>query len=126
MSTTRRRGRRDPQRTSAAAAERSSRYRQLLNPFEPVRLFSDDQVESMHLAAIGILERQGMRVLSPRGRSLLAAAGASVDESSQMVRLEGGLIAEALSAASAPEPSPTSPTSYGCRRRSTSSTCSGR
>src|SRR5580700_4755445 len=98
MSTTMRRGRRDPQRTSAAAAERSSRYRQLLNPFEPVRLFSDDQVESMHLAAIGILERQGMRVLSPRGRSLLAAAGASVDESSQMVRLEGGLIADALSA----------------------------
>ncbi len=97
MSTTMRRGRRDPQRTSAAAAERSSRYRQLLNPFEPLRLFSDDQVESMHLAAIGILERQGMRVLSPRGRSLLAAAGASVDESSQMVRLEGGLIAAALS-----------------------------
>ena len=56
-------------------AERSTRYRNLVNPFEPVRIFSDDQVESMHLAALEILERQGMRVLSPRGRAVLAGAG---------------------------------------------------
>ena len=50
----------------------------------------------MHLAALGILERQGMRVLSPRGRVVLAAAGASVDETSQMVRLDPGLVSQAL------------------------------
>jgi trimethylamine---corrinoid protein Co-methyltransferase len=50
----------------------------------------------MHLAALGILERQGMRVLSPRGRAVLAAAGASVDETSQMVRLDAGLVSQAL------------------------------
>jgi len=61
-----------------------------------VRIFSDDHIESMHLAALGILERQGMRVLSPRGRAVLAAAGASVDETSQMVRLEPGLVSQAL------------------------------
>ena len=67
-----------------------------MNPFTPVRIFSDDHIESMHLAALGILERQGMRVLSPRGRAVLAAAGASVDEASQMVRLDPGLVSQAL------------------------------
>ena len=89
--------RREPHRSGAAAgAERATRYRQLVNPFEPVRIFSDDQVESMHQGALGILERQGMRVLSARGRAALAAAGAGVDESSHMVRLEPGLVEAAL------------------------------
>jgi len=83
--------RRDHQR-AAGHSERSLRYRNLINPFAPVRIFSDDHIESMHLAALGILERQGMRVLSPRGRAVLAAAGASVDETSQMVRLDPGLV----------------------------------
>jgi trimethylamine--corrinoid protein Co-methyltransferase len=75
---------------------RSIRYRQLVNPFEPARIFSDDQVETIHRAALELLERQGMRVLSPRGRAALAAGGAQVDETSQMVRLDRGLVAAAL------------------------------
>jgi trimethylamine--corrinoid protein Co-methyltransferase len=67
-----------------------------VNPFEPVRIFSDDQVESLHLAALSLLENQGMRVLSPRGRAVLAAAGATVDESTLMVRLDRGMVAKAL------------------------------
>jgi trimethylamine--corrinoid protein Co-methyltransferase len=90
--------RRESHRAAAAGqAPRSTRYRHLVNPFEPVRIFSEDQVESMHLAALGILERQGMRVLSPRGRTVLAEAGAAVDEATQMVRLDPGMVAAALS-----------------------------
>src|SRR5437879_2391469 len=89
--------RRDSQRAGTVGqVQRSMRYRNLVNPFEPVRIFSDDQVENVHLAALGILERQGMRVLSPRGRAVLAAAGADVDEASQMVRLDPGLVTRAL------------------------------
>jgi len=89
--------RRDSQRAGTVGQpQRSTRYRKLVNPFEPVRIFSDDQVENMHLAALGILERQGMRVLSPRGRAVLAGAGANVDEASQMVRLDRGLVTTAL------------------------------
>jgi trimethylamine---corrinoid protein Co-methyltransferase len=89
--------RRDTDRGGAAGhAERARRYRNLVNPFEPVRLFSADQIESLHDAALGLLERQGMRVLSARGRAALAAAGASVDEASQMVRLDRGLVMQAL------------------------------
>ena len=93
---TRSRRRDTPRAGGAAAGERTSRYRQLLNPFEPVRLFSEDQVESMHQAALTILERQGMRVLSPRGRAAFAAAGATVDEDSHMVRLDPALVTQSL------------------------------
>ena len=89
--------RRESARAGAASqVPRSIRYRHLVNPFEPVRIFSEDQVESMHLAALGILERQGMRVLSPRGRTLLASAGAAVDETTHMVRLDPAMVAAAL------------------------------
>ncbi len=97
--------RRDSHRaTGGGQAERSARYRNLVNPFEPIRIFSDDQVEAMHLAALDILERQGMRVLSARGRAVLAAGGAAVDEASQMVRLERGLVTKALASIPAEAP----------------------
>jgi hypothetical protein len=88
--------RREESRTNQAATSRSSQYRRLVNPFEPVRIFSEDEIESLHLAALGVLERQGMRVLSDWGRKVLAAEGANVDEASQMVRLDPGLVAHAL------------------------------
>src|SRR5579871_5736832 len=88
--------RRETTRGTAPAAERSVRYRNLVNPFAPVRIFSDDQVENMHLAALGILERQGMRVLSPRGRAALAAGGAQVDETTHVVRMDRALVTQAL------------------------------
>jgi trimethylamine---corrinoid protein Co-methyltransferase len=88
--------RRDSQASTASAPPRSHRYRQLVNPFEPVKIFSDDQIEAIHQAAMEILQRQGMRILSPRGRAALKAAGATVDESTMMVRMDAGMIGEAL------------------------------
>ena len=86
---------------TTGASERSLRYRNLVNPFEPVRVFSEEEVERIHEAALGILERQGMRVLSPRGRAVLAAGGASVDETTHMVRMGRDIIAKALATAPA-------------------------
>ena len=89
--------RRDTPKTGATEqAGRSARYRNLVNPFEPTRIFSEDQVESIHRTALEMLERQGMRVLSPRGRAVLASAGARVDDSTQMVYVDPGMVAEAL------------------------------
>jgi trimethylamine--corrinoid protein Co-methyltransferase len=87
-------------KVGADAGEASTTlYRSMVNPFTPLRVFSDDQVESIHQAALGLLERQGMRVLSARGRSVLAGAGASVDEATQMVRMDRGLVERALATA---------------------------
>src|SRR5580698_8381490 len=89
--------RRDSQKAGGAApAQRSTRYRNLINPFTPVRIFSDDQVQSMHEAALQLLERQGMRMLSARGRRVMSEGGATVDEATQMVRLERALVEKAL------------------------------
>ena len=94
--------RRDTARTgSPGTGERSARYRQLVNPFQPVRVFSDDEVEHLHTSALTLLERQGMRVLSPRGRAALAAAGASVDESTNVVRMDAAMVAEKIATAPA-------------------------
>lgn len=88
--------RREPANPAADAQLRSRRYRNLLNPFEPVRIFSEEEVERIHEAALALLERQGIRVLSPRGRAVLAAGGASVDEATMMVRLDRKLVDAAL------------------------------
>ncbi len=97
-------GRRERRRANAKApppAGRATVYRRLLNPFEPFRVFSEDQVEAMHRMALRVLEELGVRVLLPEARRILAAAGASVDEGSQMVRLDPGLVEAAVAKAPA-------------------------
>ena len=91
-------GRRRPASAAAAAPlpERSRAYRRLQNPFTPPRIYSDDQVAAIHVAALTLLENQGMKVLSAIGRRRFAAAGASVDESTQVVRIDRGMVAKAL------------------------------
>jgi trimethylamine--corrinoid protein Co-methyltransferase len=81
---------------AVAAPPRSLRYRKLQNPFEPLTVFSADQVEAIHHAALDILEQQGMKVLSARARASYAAGGAAVDEDSSMVRIDRGLVARSL------------------------------
>jgi trimethylamine--corrinoid protein Co-methyltransferase len=81
----------------SAAHDRTRAYRQLVNPYEPLRVFSDDHVAAIHEAALSILETQGMRVLSEPARRRYAAGGATVHEDSMMVRFDRALVTEALS-----------------------------
>ena len=63
---------------TGSAPSRTGSYRRLVNPFTPLRVFSDDQVEAMHQTALRILEELGMRVLLPEARRVFAAAGAMI------------------------------------------------
>jgi trimethylamine--corrinoid protein Co-methyltransferase len=93
-------GRRRPgAREPGAGPERSIRYRHLTNPFEPARVFSDDQVAALHEAALEILETKGMKVLSPAARRRYVEGGARADESTLMVTIERGLVAKCLASA---------------------------
>jgi trimethylamine---corrinoid protein Co-methyltransferase len=96
-----RRPRRRPSTTvsTPAADSRSRHYRALRNPFEPWRVFSDDRVEALHNAALGILEEQGLKVLSAEARARFRLAGATVDEDTEMVRIDRGLVAECIARA---------------------------
>jgi trimethylamine---corrinoid protein Co-methyltransferase len=92
--------RRPRRRGSAPTGEdRSSHYRQLRLPFTPWRVFSDDRVEALHLTALGVLEEQGLKVLSSAARARYRGAGATVDDGSLTVRIDRGLVAECLAKA---------------------------
>lgn len=78
---------------------RQTNYRQLKNPFPPMAAFSDDHINAMHHAALDILETHGMKVLLSEARRIFAAAGARVDEESEMVFLDREIITQALSTA---------------------------
>jgi len=93
-----RRGRRAVKVTTDPVVERRRRYRQLVNPFQFQKSFSDDEVAAMHEAALGILENQGMRVLSERARAVYKAGGADVNSDTFMVRMDRGLVLESLAA----------------------------
>ena len=87
--------------TELSSAAFSAAYRHWVNPFEPLKVLSEDEVGHIHESALSILEKDGMRVLLPEARARFAAAGAEVDEASETVRLDRTLIAAALSSAPA-------------------------
>jgi trimethylamine--corrinoid protein Co-methyltransferase len=95
----RRRRRPGPAENTHAIFDRTRSYRHLRNPFEPMKVFSDDQVAAIHEAALEILETQGMKVLSADARRLYEKAGAAVDESTSIVRLDRALVAASLATA---------------------------
>ncbi|MDH4117733.1 MAG: trimethylamine methyltransferase family protein [Acidimicrobiia bacterium] len=74
----------------------TSQYRDLVNPFEPLRVLTHDQVDSLHDAALTLLEDLGIRVLLAEARELFAAAGTRLD--GDMVYIDRELVAGALEA----------------------------
>ncbi len=93
-----RRSRRRPgaSEVSHAVFDRTRSYRHLRNPFQPLKVFSEDQVAAIHDAALVILETQGMKVLSVDARARYRGAGAEVDDATQIVRLDRGLVTASL------------------------------
>src|SRR5690348_15856617 len=84
--------RRPPPPSTATTESRSRRYRVLKNPFQPWRVFSDDRVEALYNAALGVLENQGLKVLSADARTRFRSAGATVDDATESVRIDRGLV----------------------------------
>ena len=76
-------------------------WQNVVNPYPPMELLSAGQVEAIHDTSLRILEELGIELMSPRGRALLRAAGAEVDEASGNVRLDRGLVEQRLSTAPA-------------------------
>lgn len=79
----------------------TSQYRRLVNPFEPMTVLSDDEVAHIHEAALRVLSDSGIRVLLAEARRRFADAGALVDESTLMVRLDPESVEAAVSSAPA-------------------------
>ena len=95
------RARRRERQTRGDRVLSTSHYRQLENPFEPLRVLDDEQVELIDQAALEVLAEDGIRVLLPEARNHFGAAGAAVDEAEQLVRIEPELVAASLATAPA-------------------------
>ncbi len=78
------------------------------NPYAPVAVLSEDQIETIINTALEVLATQGMRFLEPASRKLMLEAGADVDESEKMVRLDPDMVREHLQHA---------PAEFGLRAR---------
>ena len=66
------------------------------NPYPPMRVLSDDQVEAIHDASMHILENLGIEMMSTAALDLFARSGAKVDRAAKTVYIDRGLVAEAL------------------------------
>ncbi|TIQ75313.1 trimethylamine methyltransferase family protein, partial [Mesorhizobium sp.] len=70
--------------------------RRVTNPYPPMAMLSAEQIEAIHQASMHILENFGIEVMSPRALLLFENAGAKVDHASMTVRIDRGMIDEAL------------------------------
>lgn len=82
---------------SPQAAARQPDYRQLRHPFDPQKVFSDDEVDNIHTTALRVVHELGIKVLLPEARAIFAAAGARVDD--DMVFIGRDIVQAAIASA---------------------------
>lgn len=93
------RGRARGRGPAPAPVTRQVDYHNLKNPFPGQAVFSDDRVAYLHQRSLDVLERFGVKVLLPQAREIFRAAGALVDDTTEMVRLGRDLVTQALASA---------------------------
>ena len=74
-------------------------WSEVRNPYPPIKVLYDEQVETIHEASMRILEEIGMDFLHPEALEILGAAGAEVTPGSERVRFDRGLVEEAVAKA---------------------------
>lgn len=87
------------QRDETDGPKRKVDYRNLKNPFTPQGVFSEDEVENLHLTALRVLSELGIKVMEPEARAIFKAGGAIVDDATMMVRIGPEMVEAALSTA---------------------------
>jgi len=71
-------------------------FRPLKNPYSPLEVLSQDQIETIHHASLRILKEIGVRVTGPGSRQRLKAIGCDIDESNERVRFDPALVTELI------------------------------
>jgi trimethylamine--corrinoid protein Co-methyltransferase len=100
--------RRSGRRRRTAGAIRQLPWQAIRNPWSPVDVLSDDELESIVSAALTILETTGFRYLDDRSRETLEAAGADAANDAGMTRLDRDFVMAMASRA---------PATFGLRAR---------
>jgi trimethylamine--corrinoid protein Co-methyltransferase len=74
-------------------------WRQLRNPYRPVEVLREEQVEAIHNASLRVLEESGIEFLDDEALAILKAGGAEVTPGSRMVRFDRGLVLDSIAKA---------------------------
>jgi len=80
---------------NARSKNSTAHHRNLTNPFQVLRVMSDDETEMIHETALRYLADEGMRVLDEEARAWYREGGATVSDDN-MVRLDPERVREAL------------------------------
>ncbi len=76
-------------------------WRAVRNPYRPIEVLYEEQLEAIHRTSLLILEELGIEFMSPAALDLLERSGARVDRETGQARFDRGLIAELLAQAPA-------------------------
>ena len=71
-------------------------YAQKKNPFQPMNIFSEDEIESIHEASLKVLCDTGMDIQSPRAVEILKREGAMIDGDGRRARFDPDFIMEKI------------------------------
>jgi len=94
-----RNGRRNAGQQRRSGAVVQLPWRDVTNPYPPLEILDADQLEAIHDASMEILENLGIEFLGDDALDLLERGGATVDRASRVVRIDRGLVVEALKTA---------------------------
>jgi len=75
-----------------AGSIRQLPFARLVNPYSPIEILSDDQVDAIIEGALSVLEGRGMRFLEPSSRKLLESAGAERLDDLGTMRMDRGIV----------------------------------
>jgi trimethylamine--corrinoid protein Co-methyltransferase len=84
-----------PRRLASSAIEQRP-WSQIVNHIAPIEVLSTDQLEAVHRSSLRILEEIGIEFMADRAQDAFARAGAEVDRSSGIVRMDRGLVEQCL------------------------------
>ena len=79
-----------------ASSFQQAPYKQKSNPFKPMSIFSEDEVESIHKASLKVLCDTGIDIQSPRAVEILKREGAMIDSDGRRVRFSPDFIMEKI------------------------------
>lgn len=74
-------------------------WQRVTNPYRPMEILDDGQMDALHGTSMRILSELGIRVMSDRVMDLFEAAGAKVDRAEKVIRVDESIIMAALATA---------------------------
>ena len=95
----RRRGGRGRTRAGGPRKIEQTPFAQPMRHFEPTRIVSDDELESIHLASLEVLRDVGIDVHEPAARDIFRRAGAHVQNGQARVRFAPEMVIETIKTA---------------------------